>query len=177
MSLTAIELGRSMPAHRLSTSRKNPAGWSEIDHFRPVEFAGHLDELAAAVIVALDLYRKLLGFPVHISPATWGQHSPRSYHYQVPGRNDFAWAIDVFPACDLLYAWMIAARCSFWGGIGCYPFWEWKNKNLRGGLHLDIRRQDPYRVMWWRDQAGRMSYLQRLENVWEWTSEVMVSPG
>lgn len=172
MSLTAIELNRGLSASTLFLDVDKPDRWSDVDHFRPSEFAGHLDELAAAVIIALDLYRKLVGFPVQISPATWGNHSSRSYHYRLSGRNEFVWAIDVFPECDLLYAWMIAVRCSFWGGIGCYPFWEWKNKKLRGGLHLDIRRQDPYRAIWWRDRNGRMSYLHQPEEARKWISEV-----
>ena len=161
--LTAIELSRGLPASTLSLAADKPDCWSDVDHFRPSEFAGHLDELSAAVIVALDKYRDLLGFPVYVSPGNWGAHAAQSYHYRVPGRNDFAWAVDVFPACDLLFAWLTAVKCSFWGGIGCYPFWTWNGKGLRGGLHLDIRRQDPCRVMWWRDQAGRMSYLHRPE--------------
>ena len=163
--LTAIELSRGLPASTLALNEAagTPDRWSEIDHFRPPEFAGHLDELSAAVIVALDKYRDLLGFPVYVSPGNWGAHAARSYHYRIPGRNDSAWAIDIFPACDLLFAWLTAVKCTFWGGIGCYPFWTWRNKGLQGGLHLDIRRQDPGRVMWWRDQARRMLYLHRPE--------------
>lgn len=156
--LTSIELGRDLPASTVSL-------WSDIDHFRPAEFSGHLDEMSAAVILALDCYRQALGHPLYVSLANWGGHSARSFHYQVPGRNEFAWAIDVFPDCDLVYAWLVAVKCSFWGGIGCYPFWAWGDKDLHGGLHLDIRRQDPCRSMWWHNKADRMLYLANGQDV------------
>lgn len=143
----------------------NHINWNEIKHFTPSENWGNLSLVDPQLIPALDDYRVDLGKPVHLSPVEGAVvaisgHSNQSYHYPVvdagkiirPGQ-----AADIFPACDLAYAWMTALRHPF-GGIGVYPYWKYSEKEITGGLHLDLRRNRK-RALWWRDEQGDYHYL------------------
>ncbi len=132
--------------------------WRLIPHFYPYEFAGHIDEISGAIVLALEAFREDLKHPVYVSPATWGTHSKKSWHYGLKGRNKYAQALDVFPKCDLRLAWMRALKCGFFSGIGVYPFWKFQSRDIKGGLHLDLRRS-ARTAMWWQDKKGKYRYL------------------
>ena len=156
---TTIELLRYRSADFLIIDEYTADRWIDIDHFRPSEFYGYISKISAAVILALDEYRKHLNCPIYISPANWGEHSSKSYHSARIGRNPHAWAVDIYPDCSLAYAREVALKMPFWGAIGTYPYWQWPARNLTGGLHLDIRHIVDHRVTWWRDAAAKIHYF------------------
>jgi hypothetical protein len=56
---------------------------------------------------------------------------------------------------------LIALTIPEWGGVGIYPYWKWADKELYGGLHLDIRPENTgsNKIIWWRDKEGRYRYI------------------
>ena len=128
-------------------------------YFSLQENWGDPDKVHDSLIFALDLFRRHLGRRVHLSPvegavyAESGHHSDMSWHYIIPGRNDYAMAADVFPEGNIIEAWLIALTIPHFVGIGLYPFWKWESKGLKGGLHLDIRYLGSYdnKALWWCD--------------------------
>lgn len=118
-------------------------------------------------------YRKVLNHRLHISPIegavySEGGHADKSWHRIIPGRNNLSKAMDVFPECDLAFAWITALRFPF-GGVGVYPFAEYPAKRIKGMLHLDMRPYDRYleRALWWRDDDGKYHWLREQDDVWE----------
>ena len=119
-------------------------------------------------------YRRVLNHRLHISPVkgavySEGGHSNKSWHRIIPGRNDLAKAMDVFPECDLAFAWVTALRFPF-NGIGVYPFAEYSKKRIKGMLHIDTRSIEfgqPGRELWWRDEDGEYHWLREQDDVWE----------
>ena len=145
--------------------RNTPASqldWDDIAHFTKDEWQGHLAETSALLVTALDLYRTALDAPVYISPANWGTHGETSYHIPTEKHgNKYCWAVDIFPDCDLAWAYHIAMRCKCFGAVGVYPSWLWQDKNLAGGLHLDIRHYATMKTVWWRDEQNKYNYLRK----------------
>ncbi|MBC8427291.1 MAG: hypothetical protein H8D97_00215 [Proteobacteria bacterium] len=83
---------------------------------------GKIDLVHYRLVEVLDIYRKFLGSRVHISPLDGAvysddtsQHTSKSWHYVIPGRNKFSRAIDVFPDCELYEAFIMAKRFQFTG--------------------------------------------------------------
>ncbi len=134
---------RNIPGRDQSAESIN---WDHIEHFTRSEFGSHIPELSASLIYALDSYREFLGSRVVISPATWGSHSSRSWHKAIQGRNKYVLAIDVFVE-ELSTAWILALGCGLFTGVGVYPNWTYRERGLKGGLHLDLRSTTP--VFWW----------------------------
>ena len=139
--------------------------WLLIQHFSIPEFEGHTNEISGALVLALELFREKLKKRINISPSNWGIHSEHSWHYRIKDRNKFAQAIDVFPHCNLAYAFMTAIKTNLFNGIGVYPYWSWKNKHLSGGLHLDIRNTKDIK-MWWVDQNNKYHYLKNWRDIY-----------
>lgn len=132
--------------------------WKFIRYFSKDEFDGHTSEISGAIVYALNEYRNRLNKRILISPANWGTHSKKSWHSRIPNRNDYAQAIDIFPNCKLSYAWICAIKTGFFRGIGIYPYWKYPEKNLFGGLHLDLRKSD-HIAMWWANKNGEYNYF------------------
>ena len=132
--------------------------WSEIKHFHQGEWGGHLAETSALLVYALDEYRQDLGAPVYISPANWGKHGETSYHYPSQRTQGKIWAVDIFPDCDLSWAYHIAVRSKAFGAVGVYPEWEWHDEMLTGGLHLDIRHYSTLKKIWYKVD-GKYRYI------------------
>lgn len=117
--------------------------WSDIDHFSESEFpAGVVEKMAPAFLYRLDGYRADLGYPVYPSPLAGGwvrtDGSTTSRHFigkNGSGRQSDAG--DVFPDCDIWYAFITAVRCGF-TGIGIYFDTQYDGKP-KPMLHLDTR--------------------------------------
>lgn len=160
----------------LRTASGRMIDWSDIRYFSRDEWCGHVEETAALLIYSLDLYRHTLGFPVYISPANWGQHSKNSYHNLLPARNGLCWAVDIFPKCELGWAYHIAIRSKVFGGVGVYPFWQYTSKELIGGLHLDIRKYQMNNVVWYYDGPigqGEYKYIHTVKQYLAFISLLM----
>jgi len=129
-------------------------------HFKLTENWGDPNLIYPPLIRIGDDYRDALEHPLFVSPARGAVyaegtgHSDASWHYIIPGRNDYAMAMDTFPKGDLFRAWLIALKFPY-TGIGLYPYWEWPAKNLKGGLHLDVRylEMNQPRALWWCDRV------------------------
>jgi hypothetical protein len=122
-------------------------------HFKPTENWGDIEKVSFDLVVTLDKFRELLGHPVYISPAEGAVYAPGTGH----AKNSVHYlglAADIFPKSSLLQAFIIANQIPEIGGIGVYPYWKWEAKKLYGGLHLDIRKYDKRRSLWWRDKKG-----------------------
>ena len=95
--------------------------FSKIDRFKASEFPSRheINLTDPQLFHTLDAYAKELGAPVYPSPAkgalarTYGSKTSR--HYAV-GR--LSTAVDFFPDCDPLKAFLIALM--FFGGVGVY---------------------------------------------------------
>jgi hypothetical protein len=147
---------------------KNSEFFSIEEDFKDVD----IDKVHYRLLEVLEVYRKFLGSRIHISPLDGSvyadiskkQHSEKSWHYIIDGRNKFSRAIDVFPDCPLYEALFLALRLQ-WGGIGVYPFADYKDKGIiredttRGMLHLDVRTSLNFRVLWWVDKEGNYNYI------------------
>ena len=133
--------------------------WSDIRHFTRKEWQGHLPETSALLVCALDEYRQNLGSPVWISPANWGTHGETSYHYPSQRTQGKIWAVDIFPDCDLSWAYHIAVRSKVFGAVGVYPYAKYPAKKLKGLLHLDIRHYASLKKIWWRDPVDVYHYV------------------
>lgn len=146
--------------------------WEKIKHFTPEENWGNLSLVDPQLVYGVDNYRAGLGKPVHLSPVegavvAMGGHSEQSYHYPIviegkiirPGQ-----AADIFPGCDLAYAWLTALRHYIFGGIGVYPYWKYADKGITGGLHLDLR-SGRRRALWWQDEQGEYYYLRDPDDI------------
>ncbi|MBC8427436.1 MAG: hypothetical protein H8D97_00950 [Proteobacteria bacterium] len=84
---------------------------------------GNIDMVHYRLIEVMDIYRKFLGSRIHISSLEGAvyaeinkqQHSDKSWHYVIPGRNKFSRAADVFPDCEIYEAFIMAMRFNFTG--------------------------------------------------------------
>jgi len=115
------------------------------------------------LVYALDEFRHNLGHPVYISPKNWGVHSTTGRHAAGKASGGMVWAVDIFPVCDLPWAYHIAMKSKFFAGIGVYPFWNWGK--LHGGLHLDIRYFETNKKVWWCDAKGKYHYIHSPEEL------------
>ena len=115
-------------------------------HFGENENWGDISKVHFKLFEKLDLWRTEIGNSILISPAKGAVyaenrgHSDASWHYIIPGRNDFAMAADTFPTGNLMIAWIIATK--YFNGVGFYPEWKYARPNkptIYGGLHVDIR--------------------------------------
>lgn len=131
-----------------------------MDYFTDDEFREWVGQMAAELLVKLDLFRHRWGAPVTISPVrgALGRHSGNSKS----GHNVDYWvevnATDVMPEGietrdDAERAVRLARECGF-RDIGFYPHW-----NPSPGLHLGTRpvnRMDsPATWGGYRDEAGK----------------------
>ncbi len=132
--------------------------WNKIPHFTQEEFNGKIETYSGSIILSLSEYREVLKKRIVISPANWGKHSKKSWHYQIENRNKYVQAIDIFPRTDLAYAWLTAIKTGLFKGIGVYPYWSYSVKRLVGGLHLDTRKSD-HIAMWWCDKNKKYHYF------------------
>ena len=138
------------------------------DHWSLKENWGCPDLVDPHLIYLSHDYRIYLGSPLYISPvngAVYSKsgHASKSWHKIIDGRNTLSMAMDVFPACDLAYAWITAMRFDF-GGIGVYPYYKYPAKKINGMLHLDVRPVKE-KVLWWRDREGKYNYLKNTNDV------------
>jgi len=140
----------------------NHVDWSLIRHFISAEWQ-QLQFTSALLIYALDEYRHNLGAPVSFSPVNWGKHAPHGYHYGHQKTGGVVWAVDIFPQCDIPWAYHTAMKSKFFAGIGVYPFWNWGD--LHGGLHLDIRYFETNKKVWWCDAKGKYRYIHTSEEL------------
>jgi hypothetical protein len=135
-------------------------------YFTVNENWGDIDKVDPGLIIELEHYRSYLNFPIHISPvpgAVYAEsgHEDESWHKIITGRNRYAMAADVFPECNLLYAWFTTLRFGF-NGIGVYPYAAYPAKKLVGMLHLDMRHltaEKSYRTLWYQDVDKEYVYL------------------
>lgn len=129
---------------------------------------GKPDMVDTELIFLTCEYRVALDKSLHISPvegAVYAKegHSEKSWHKIIKDRNSLAMAMDVFPNCDIAYAWLTALRFPF-GGIGVYPFYKYPAKRIQGMLHLDIRPTHK-KILWWRDEDGLYKYLKDAQDI------------
>lgn len=125
--------------------------WTRIAHFTKQEFPEDPDLYAAPeLILALDRFRKALGFPVHPSPARGAlarlDGPPSSRHFARGRKSD---AVDVFCDGPPLFAW--ALGMTMFGGVGLYLDTTFRGRSWTM-LHLDVR--GPERTFWVRDPRG-----------------------
>lgn len=115
-------------------------------YFEESENWGDINKVHFKMFQKLDIWRSEIGSPILISPVKGAVYSERhghtesSWHYIIPGRNEFAMAADVFPTGDLMIAWILATK--YFNGVGFYPEWKYARrgkKTIYGGLHVDIR--------------------------------------
>ena len=144
--------------------------WHRVNHFHKKENWGDVSLVDPVLIYSLDIFRKQLGVPVYISPVEGAVvakagHSRKSYHYPIMGVR-LCQAADVFPECSLLHAFITAMKGNIFAGIGVYPYWEWEEKELIGGLHLDIRGGTE-KTLWWRDKANKYNYFKDIQKTKE----------
>lgn len=133
--------------------------WDHLDHFSPDEFPdGVLENIEADLVISLEGYRDVLGFPVIPSPVVAGwfrkDGSATSRHYAFNRLSDGG---DVFPQCDIRQAFLVALNCQWWGGIGIYLDTTGPSGQPEPMLHLDLR---PGRTIWMRYE-GRYIYPAR----------------
>jgi len=133
--------------------------WSkEIKHFRPDQHWGDLDKVSAMLILRLDVFVDLLGFPVYPTPKGYGAayspsgHARESWHYVIEGRNKYALAVDVFPTRNPVMTAEKAVGFG-WRGVGFYPRAKYRTPAgfvLCGMNHLDLRTTTP--LYWIKDK-------------------------
>jgi hypothetical protein len=130
-------------------------------YFTSRENWGNLNKVSPTLISTVDSWRGHHGSPILISPvkgavyADGTGHSGTSWHYTIPGRNDYAMAMDCFPTGDLLRAWFLAICMSNFNGIGIYPYWTYDHPRIgliQGGLHVDVRNDRDCAYLWWCDE-------------------------
>jgi len=141
--------------------------WHRINHFNSKENWGDVKLVDPILIYSLDIFRKQLSSSVYLSPVEGAVvaktgHSKKSYHYPIQGVR-LCLAADIFPNCPLIHAFITAMKSNLFTGIGIYPFWEWKEKKLYGGLHLDIRGGKE-KILWWRNEKGHYHYFTDIQN-------------
>ena len=139
----------------------------QTSYYNEDENWGDLDRVHPVLIDRAIHFRKIIDCPVYLSPvegAVFAEsgHSSKSWHKPLKNRNDLGMAMDVFPKCDLHTAWLVALQSGF-TGVGVYPYWTWADKQLWGGLHLDIRPQY-YITGWWKDDMGNYNFLSDVKN-------------
>jgi len=132
---------------------------------------GDPNKVDSSLVLSLDNFRGKIDVPVHISPkpgavyAADGHDAPQSWHYIIPGRNEYAMAADIFPECNIGESWWIAINMRCFGGIGIYPWARYSinGKLLRGMLHLDLRPGQE-KKLWWRDSLGNYNPIKSFDN-------------
>ena len=140
--------------------------WSSILYFNPAvdQFSEDPDKYADPnLIKSLDLFRKILGYPIFPSPAPGAiarldDSVSLSQHYVGNGR--LSTAIDIFTSAPIQVAWIHAISCGLWGGIGLYSDTVFRGKSWPM-LHLDIRPISSHKripAMWFRDKEGYHSF-------------------
>lgn len=125
-----------------------------------------LNFLEAGVIRALDRFRDRLGHPVVPSPVAgaWIREggSRTSQHYVGPIKlyengepqsQRLGVAADVFPLCDIRYAFLTALSMPEFGGVGIYLDTH-RNGRAAPMMHLDLRTGT--RQIWLRDREGML---------------------
>ncbi|WP_028302630.1 hypothetical protein [Oceanospirillum beijerinckii] len=132
--------------------------WKDINWFSPDEFPeGVLEHVEAELVLSLEGYRDLLGYPVIPSPLPGGwfrkDGSPTSRHYAFNRLSDGG---GVFPQCDIRHAFLVAMSCVWWGGIGVYLDTTGPSGKPEPMLHLDLRINLPKTV--WMRYEGRYIY-------------------
>ena len=135
--------------------------WDIVKNFNPnIDNFSEDPDLHAEpqLIYDLDHYRNLLGVPVYVSPVPGAlarfKGSTTSRHFALQRKSD---AIDIFPSGDIRRAWMIAVSCGLWGGVGLYPYTNFKGRNWPM-LHLDKRPADNGVMMWIRKENDDYVY-------------------
>lgn len=139
--------------------------WNRVQHFKASENWGKAELVDPVLIYSLDTFRSKLGYPIHISPAKGAVvakrgHATKSYHYPIQGVR-LCQAADVFPDCPLSFAFITALKSNLFTGVGVYPYWCWEEKELIGGLHLDIRGGTE-KTIWWRGKNGEYHYFNNI---------------
>lgn len=129
---------------------------------------GNLSLVDPKLIYLTHDFRLYLNKPLIISPvkgAVYADngHHDQSWHKLIKGRNSLTMAMDVFPKCDIAFAWLNALRFPF-GGVGVYPFARFGK--LKGMLHLDIRPTSN-KVLWFRDERMQYHYLHDPDEVFD----------
>lgn len=165
------------------TQSASSLDWRQINYFSLSDNWGDLGLISKQLILNLDDFRGFLGARLYISPVKGAVqaksgHSPNSMHYAIEAGGKvirYCQAADVFPECELGYAFFQAIKCHYWGGVGIYPFQEWPKKGLRGGLHLDIR-PDEYKKIWICDKDKKNHYLNNIKTI-EYFLETMSNHG
>lgn len=160
--VTALEPGTIPAIHPENVPGPGSRAIMRSRYFNLKENWGNSDKVHPVLIEMTDEFRGKLGCLLHISPvkgAVYAEntgHAEDSWHYIIPGRNSLAMAMDVFPETDdVISAWLLAVKMGF-GGIGYYPFAEWRDRGLSGMLHIDVRHliQPGPQALWWRGGGG-----------------------
>jgi len=151
---------------------------SQVKHYTIKENWGNIDKVHPLLILALDRLRDTFGHRIYISPvegAIYAKntgHSERSWHYVIPGRNEYAMAADIFPEKNVFNAWILAIKSKDFGGVGIYPYAVWPAKGLQGMLHVDVRPYI-YKELWWQDFAKGYHFItseQHLREAQQWVT-------
>lgn len=147
--------------------------WENIKYFDPTKdkFSEDPDTYAEPkLIYALDLFRGITGLPIHPSPVSGAlarlNGSQTSRHFVVGRKSD---AIDIFCEGNIRTIWMLAITSGLFGGIGLYPFTNFKGRRFPM-LHIDLRPfkrdggKDDFTLLWLRDNEGEYYYPQRTKD-------------
>lgn len=125
----------------------------KLNYFNPHEFTRSgvewFDKISPELLVRLDCLRGVWGAPIHISkhPRAVGRRDPirQGFDGHNLNKHDKVMAVDVFP--EMVYSpkyFLESAEDVGFRGIGYYP--QWKQGNLKGGFHVDVR--DSERATW-----------------------------
>lgn len=119
--------------------------WKKLRYFKPdskTDNWGDIHAMDDTHLLRLDDFRHWLGVPIHVTAGVkTSGHSKESYHYPRAVNGEVkAYATDiVIPDYDATpYDLILDATRFGFTGIGYYPHWKWKGKQV-GGLHLDSR--------------------------------------
>ena len=130
---------------------------TDLKHFTRSGGWGDPDKMDPALLYELDSFRAFVGVPMVVTSGYRTDPADASQHR-------LGKAVDVmFPTKekpDLLNLFLAAVRFKF-QGIGIYPFWTLKGREI-GGLHLDVRAGR--RALWMRDMRNNYLPLNR-ENI------------
>lgn len=132
--------------------------WEKIKYFNPAtdNFSENPDDHAdPRLIEHLDLFREILGSPVHPSPAIgalarFDKLAAGSRHY---ARDKKSQAIDVFCEGSIQLAFMTAITSGLFFGVGIYFDTYYRNRP-QVMMHLDIRPpKNGKPTIWYRDDG------------------------
>ena len=135
--------------------------WTKIDHFKLSEFPSEeeINLTDQRLFWTLDAYREDLGYIIHPSKAKGAlarkYGDSKSRHYAI---GKLSTAIDFFPDCSPLQAWICALH--HFAGVGVYFDTHYKNRKWIM-LHGDLRTGQRL----WRRDNGIYSLIQTEQDI------------